>query len=336
MSRVDFASAPATPPFSNPSVRRRRAPTLRQLAERDIRQRLQALLNNEKGTKGGEDIESLHDMRVASRRLREALRIYAGLFPPKKLRQALRDVRRITRALGLVREVDVNIQQLHTFHSQADAKLQLSVEFALAVEYMRQRQCRAQMIKKLDNIPARELQEDIAKLLKHARGPDRIGAGKPEPSRLPYHSFARRHLGEGLQTIRVCLDRLALHPTLHLHHRLRVSVKKFRYAVELLSRAWEWHRAQRILKELKRLQDELGGLHDQSVLHATLHELRAQLRKDQLPLIEAQMLRLMRALAARQSALKHQIEWHLQQLGRRRFFEKTLETMRVESPMEGS
>ena len=55
------------------------------------------------------DAEPLHDMRVATRRLRAALEICEPCFPPKRHRKALKRVKRLADALGARRDRDVEI-----------------------------------------------------------------------------------------------------------------------------------------------------------------------------------------------------------------------------------
>ena len=61
------------------------------------------------------DIERVHDMRVATRRLRAVLEIYAPCFPKAELRSVLRDVKRLADALGARRDPDVQLEDLEAF-----------------------------------------------------------------------------------------------------------------------------------------------------------------------------------------------------------------------------
>ena len=58
------------------------------------------------------DIERVHDMRVATRRLRAVLEIFEACFDPAQHREVLRDVKRLTDALGERRDPDVHIDAL--------------------------------------------------------------------------------------------------------------------------------------------------------------------------------------------------------------------------------
>lgn len=67
------------------------------------------------GVKSGADIEHIHRMRVASRRLRAALPLFVDCFPKKEYANGMKEVRQITRSLGRARDLDVQIAFLRTY-----------------------------------------------------------------------------------------------------------------------------------------------------------------------------------------------------------------------------
>ena len=60
------------------------------------------------------DIERVHDMRVATRRLRAVMEIFAPCFPKKQHRRALKEVKALADALGERRDPDVTIEACET------------------------------------------------------------------------------------------------------------------------------------------------------------------------------------------------------------------------------
>lgn len=64
------------------------------------------------------DIEGVHDMRVATRRLRAAMEIFAPCFPKKRHRSALREVKDLADLLGARRDPDVMIERLRTIETR--------------------------------------------------------------------------------------------------------------------------------------------------------------------------------------------------------------------------
>jgi CHAD domain-containing protein len=81
-------------------------------AARIVAVRAEELIESAPGVLDIEDIERLHDMRVATRRLRAALEIFGPCFPPKESKAAVRDVKALADALGERRDRDVTIAAL--------------------------------------------------------------------------------------------------------------------------------------------------------------------------------------------------------------------------------
>ena len=87
------------------------------------------------------DIERVHDMRVATRRLRAALEVFAPCFPRKRHRRALKLVKALADALGERRDRDVAIEFLERFADDAPESDRAAV--AALVERLRDEQRRA-------------------------------------------------------------------------------------------------------------------------------------------------------------------------------------------------
>ncbi|MYE90761.1 CHAD domain-containing protein [Candidatus Poribacteria bacterium] len=86
--------------------------SLEECARRIITTRMHEMMSFKEGAIDGRDIEYVHDMRVASRRLRAAMRNFADCFTPKKeFRRHLKRVEQITSTLGGVRDLDVLIDR---------------------------------------------------------------------------------------------------------------------------------------------------------------------------------------------------------------------------------
>jgi CHAD domain-containing protein len=81
-------------------------------ARRTVAIRASEVFEHSEGVLDMRDIERVHDMRVATRRLRAALEIFAACFPKRDHRAALRDVKQLADALGERRDRDVAIASL--------------------------------------------------------------------------------------------------------------------------------------------------------------------------------------------------------------------------------
>ena len=82
---------------------------------RIVRVRAGELFDQAEGVLDTADIERVHDMRVASRRLRAVLEIFATCFPQSEYKGVLRDVKQLADALGERRDPDVHIDALQAF-----------------------------------------------------------------------------------------------------------------------------------------------------------------------------------------------------------------------------
>lgn len=130
--------------------------------------RAQELFDMADGVLDIDDIEAVHDMRVATRRLRAVLEIYEPCFPRRQLREVLSEVKALADALGERRDPDVLLAALD--------KVALSVkasDFAgvsLYAERVRARQWKAnEMLREaLARVEERDLRGSLAELVRAA------------------------------------------------------------------------------------------------------------------------------------------------------------------------
>ena len=116
----------------------------------------------------GRDPEGVHDMRVASRRLRAALKVFAPWLAPEDLARIAPAVRTLTRALGRVRELDVLRLRLSGLGTHATPPRAIAIECVDARLARQRRRARARMMAAfakvdLDRLDAR-LQRLVARL----------------------------------------------------------------------------------------------------------------------------------------------------------------------------
>ena len=81
-------------------------------AARAVSVRAEELFEHSADVLDTQDIERVHDMRVATRRLRAVLEIFAPCFPADQHRPVLQDVKRLADALGARRDPDVQLEAL--------------------------------------------------------------------------------------------------------------------------------------------------------------------------------------------------------------------------------
>jgi CHAD domain-containing protein len=109
-------------------------------AARIIEVRTAELVDHAGGVLDTGDIERVHDMRVATRRLRAALEVFAPCFPRKPYKQALREVKRLADALGERRDRDVGILALERFNDQMPMPDRRGVDSLIDRLYSEQRE----------------------------------------------------------------------------------------------------------------------------------------------------------------------------------------------------
>lgn len=125
---------------------------------RIVRVRANELFDHAENVLDTDDIERVHDMRVASRRLRAVLEIFAACFPEAEYRSVLRDVKRLADALGERRDPDVHIAAMDAFAEGQAAAVRPGI--ARLTEDFRARQARGNEIlaAELERVRERDLQ----------------------------------------------------------------------------------------------------------------------------------------------------------------------------------
>jgi CHAD domain-containing protein len=227
------------------------------------------MLTHEKGTRLGEDIEALHDMRVATRRMRAAFEIFRPFFKPKLVKQHLKGLRATGRALGRVRDVDVFVEKAgHYLRTQPEV-VRPGLE-PLLVTWQQQRLTeREKMLSHLDSESYNAFKLDFNDFTSTPGAGARANSGsspRPELVRhvvpvLIYNNLASIRAYQGIIT----------NATLEQLHALRIECKKLRYLLEFF-REVLGKGLSAVIDDLKVVQDHLGDLNDANVACHNLRE----------------------------------------------------------------
>ena len=209
------------------------------------------------------DVEALHRTRVASRRLRELLPLLA--LDHDVSRTLGCRLRKVTRLLGAVRELDVLLilvaELAEDRRFSADALRPIGAAAAKA-----RVSARARLSARFPAVKLKRLAHELERASKgHANGAGRAGLWALE-ARL-VHRAAR--VQEAIETAGTVYAPEPL-------HRVRIAVKKLRYTAELAGDATRRHVAADVAA-LKTAQDLLGRLHDLGVLLVRAREAQARL-----------------------------------------------------------
>ena len=139
-------------------------------AARVVSVRGSELLDEAQGVLDTGDIERVHDMRVATRRLRAALEIFEPCFPAKPYGQALSEVKRLADALGERRDRDVAIAALHTFNDQMPAPDRRGIASLIDRLRSEQEQANEELAPLVAEDSLRTLRENVDELVAGAGG----------------------------------------------------------------------------------------------------------------------------------------------------------------------
>ena len=210
---------------------------------------------HELGTRVGLDTEQLHKMRVAIRRMRSALRTFAGTFAPDEVEAVRGELKWIAACLGSVRDLDVHRLALPHWRERLGREPRRGWEALAAVLEQHWQDERVALVAAITSSRYRKACERAQAMLE-----------RPAPKSLklaqrPIGKVAGDLLREPIKRFRRALERFERSRTADDAHALRIEAKALRYSTELLrplmsSRVWK--RARR----LGRFQDALGDLQD--------------------------------------------------------------------------
>jgi CHAD domain-containing protein len=231
------------------------------------------MLYHEPGTRLGDDIEALHDMRVATRRMRAAFRTFGDYFDPEVMRPHLKGLRRTGRMLGAVRDLDVFRAKTQAYLESLPESQRASLDDFLALLEERRETARQQMIAYLDSARYDRFRERFGEFVE-TKGmgslPVAPGQGEPRPYRVchvvPVAIYQRlaavRAYDEWVNTP---------HPPTVQLHALRIACKGLRYTLEFFSEVLG-PTAKTLIKEVVAVQDHLGDLQDAVVASGILRD----------------------------------------------------------------
>jgi triphosphatase len=238
--------------------------TIGQVGLAVLRRQLGALVAHEPGTRLGDDPEELHDMRVASRRLRAAISLFGEALPAEAARLGP-EVAWVGRTIGAVRDLDVQLAQLERWATALPPRDVESLERIRAVLADGRREARTEMLEALDSRRYERLVRRFASLLR-----TRSGTRTPPARALAPDLVVRRH--KALRKAMAQLDRDA-DPA--AYHRLRIAGKRFRYALEFVAEVYPGE-TRRLVRRTATLQDVLGAYQDAHVASTRLRALAAE------------------------------------------------------------
>jgi CHAD domain-containing protein len=208
---------------------------------------------------------------VASRRLREAVPVLAGTLKNSKAGKASRKIRRLTQALGGVRELDVTLHLLDELAASDDFSRAALQDVRLHVIQERE-QKREVMLSRLGDVDIDKLKRRLASV-DEAVGSDATGA---------WRQVLGTRLLKRVRMLAVAIDQAGQMYSPERLHQVRIASKKLRYALELAADSGV-PGAMPHVRALKRTQETLGRLHDLQVLQGHVAAVQAAPRGRAVP-----------------------------------------------------
>lgn len=260
------------------------------------------MLKYEPGTRLGSDIEELHDMRVATRRMRAAFNLFGPAYRRKTIKPLLAGLKATGRALGPVRDLDVFIEKLEQYQNSLLPEDQAQFEAFLDAWRQRRARARQKMLNYLDSKSYKNFKKSFYKFVTTS------GKGTlPTKEQVPPMPQELRHVVPGLvysayDNVRAFETVLDSAPIETLH-QLRISFKGLRYTLEFIEEVLGDGK-EMIIAEVKALQDHLGDLNDADVGAQIIEDFLASWSKKQRKLTAEQR----QSAAPLQAYLAEQVE----------------------------
>ena len=241
-----------------------------------IAQKAEAVSREINGVRKAEDIEYIHRMRVASRRLRAAMGLFSSCFPEKKFRQWTGEIRRVTRALGMARDLDVQIAFLRKYRKKIvagtlaikgaapdDIPLLLAGIDYLAQDLTKQRKkIQEDVIRLMDNLEQKNILAGMQSHLGELTG--RAGQGRYHPRMFSVPVVAAENISKRLDRMLAFSPWVLHRDAVAEHHAMRIAAKKLRYTMEVYSGVYR-RGLGKYTRTVAGFQEVLGNLHDADV-----------------------------------------------------------------------
>jgi CHAD domain-containing protein len=240
-------------------------PSVGDVAFAVLRRNLATMLAHEAGTRLGEDAEELHDMRVATRRMRAALSLFSDSLPVRA-RHVRTELGWLADALGTVRDLDVQLERLDGWLDDVADEDRGALSDLATLLGNERADARRELLLCLDSARYERLVASFTTMLR--QGPSRRSAAARAPA-----VAVVPELVDGLHRSATKAARRARRSGDPAdYHRTRIRGKRLRYGLEFVSEIYGGRTA-RYVRHVVRLQDALGLMQDARVAAARLHEL---------------------------------------------------------------
>jgi putative phosphoesterase len=204
------------------------------------------------------DIEYVHKMRVASRRIRAAMPLFKTCFPKKKFKNWLRKVKKVTKLLGEARDLDVQVAFVKQYMEKLESPNERSVVDLLLKSYTdRRREIQATVTNGLERLKDSGILIDINESC--TRTIEKFATVPFDASSVLEKAYW--HISSKLDDFLVMEEYVHQENEILKHHQMRIRAKWLRYTMEAFSPLYKSKLVNEIMT-IKAFQDVLGEMHD--------------------------------------------------------------------------
>lgn len=216
------------------------------------------------------DPEDIHDLRVASRRLREALALFEPSYPQDRISAIRKKVGKVTAMLGDLRNLDVWLDYMRDEVSDLQGGDDGELEECLE-KYKRERErARKKLKRDLRKLNSESLRKQFVRTI-HAPFVFDPPPGFPDPF-MPIEDYGKTAMEIRLAPVLSLVPTALIPDQAAAQHKLRIAVKRFRYRMEVLSPLMEGEGYRELHGHVKEYQDILGRIHDLDVFSEIIYE----------------------------------------------------------------
>ncbi|MDP2216673.1 MAG: CHAD domain-containing protein [Methanolobus sp.] len=238
--------------------------TMREASCKILKFHFGRMLEHERGTQVGKDIEELHDMRVAAMRMRSVFQVLEEYMDMKKLDKHLKNLWSARRTLGQVRDMDVFLEKIDHYLGTQPAGSNIDLGNLTDSLHIEKAKRRGMMLIYMDSARYAKFISSLARILLD-NGSWNMGTvtkkGDPGPCLvkdvLPVLLYSQLAKVRSYDTI----VSAGSAPTFDQYHQRRIDVKILRYTLEFF-REVLGQDSKQLIHDLKNLQDNLGDMHD--------------------------------------------------------------------------
>jgi CHAD domain-containing protein len=226
-----------------------------------LRMHLLRMFVAEPGARAGEGTEGVHKMRVATRRMRAAWRVFDGSYRPRLQKRYVGELRDVAQALGTVRDLDVQLERLAAYRAGTGSDAAAALEPLVAEWQADRRAARAEL---LDLLAGGDYDRFINDYRAFVDTRD-AGTGGQQTQRV--RDVAAGRIWRAYEVVRAH-DAAIPFADVPALHALRIDGKRLRYTLEFLREILP-AAADGLIADVTRLQDHIGLLNDSQIAAET-------------------------------------------------------------------